>query len=103
MTIKQVPFSNARKELSTLIDEVQKSGRPITITKRGRPAAILMSVEVLEKRLSTQKSRPWTLRGSGTWQGNPEDIDTAIKELRKDFRKTTGDRLKRAARGIAND
>ena len=41
----------AREALSSLIDEVQKSGRSIAITRHGKPAAVLMNMEAIEKKM----------------------------------------------------
>ncbi len=78
MTSKRVDFTTARENLSALIDDVQQSGRPVTITKRGRPAAVLIHCEVFEERFATRK-RPWRLEGSGTIVKGV-DIDRALRE-----------------------
>lgn len=41
--MKTLPLSEAKAKLSGLIDEVAKRDERITITKRGRPTAVLMS------------------------------------------------------------
>lgn len=45
---KKVPFTQARAELSDLLDEVERSHEHVEITRNGRPAAVLMSPEEYE-------------------------------------------------------
>jgi prevent-host-death family protein len=45
---KSVPFTQARAELSELLDEVERSHEHVEITRNGRPAAVLMSPEEYE-------------------------------------------------------
>lgn len=78
MTSKKVNFTTAREKLSALIDEVQQSGRPVTITKRGRPAAVLIHYDVFEQRVAKRK-KSWRLEGSGIVVKGV-DIDKALRE-----------------------
>jgi antitoxin YefM len=43
-----VSFTQARAELSDLLDEVERSHEHVEITRNGRPAAVLMSPEEYE-------------------------------------------------------
>ena len=52
---KKVNFTAARENLSALLDEVQRTGRPVTITKRGRPAAVLIHHDVFEEKVARKK------------------------------------------------
>jgi antitoxin YefM len=45
---KKVSFTQARAELSDLLDEVERSHEHVEITRNGRPAAVLMSPEEYE-------------------------------------------------------
>ena len=45
---KVVSFTQARAELSELLDEVGRSHEHVEITRNGRPAAVLMSPEEYE-------------------------------------------------------
>ena len=45
---KKVPFTQARAELSDLLDEVEHTHEHVEITRNGRPAAVLMSPEEYE-------------------------------------------------------
>ena len=82
MPLKKVPFTDAREGLSALIHEVQKTGRPIAITRRGKPAVVIMNVEAMEQKLGQAKQRAWMLRGSGTLEGLPAEIDRSIRKIR---------------------
>ena len=51
---KKVPFTQARAELSDLLDEVEGTHEHVEITRNGRPAAVLMSpaeYEVIQETL----------------------------------------------------
>jgi prevent-host-death family protein len=100
VSLKKVPFTNAREELSALIDEVQNSGRPIAITRHGKPVAVLMNMEALEQKLATQEQRPWMLRGSGTWKANPAEVENAIQSIRQEAQTASDKRMKKLARGL---
>lgn len=43
--MKTIPLAEAKAKLSGLIDDVARRDERVTITKRGRPAAVLMSHE----------------------------------------------------------
>lgn len=45
---KTVSFTQARAELSDLLDEVERSHEHVAITRNGRPAAVLMSPQEYE-------------------------------------------------------
>ncbi len=46
--MKYVPLAEAKAKLSGLVDEVASRDERVTITKRGRPAAVLMSHDEME-------------------------------------------------------
>lgn len=46
--MKTLPFSEARKTLSKIVDEVAGTHEHVVITKRGRPKAVVMSNEEFE-------------------------------------------------------
>jgi len=101
MPLKKVPFTDARVELSALIDEVQNSGRPIAITRHGKPVAVLMNMEALEQKLAVLKQRPWMLRGSGTWEGDAADVEGAIESIRRQARAASDKRIRKIKRGLS--
>lgn len=47
--LKMVPVEEARKELGRLIHEVQESGQPLVLTRRGAGEAILLSFREYER------------------------------------------------------
>ena len=101
--LKKISFTDAREELSALIDEVQNSGRPIAITRHGKPVAVLMNMEALEQKLNTEEKRAWMLQGSGTWEGDPADIDSTIKGIRKRFGASSQKRLEKLVREVPEE
>ena len=46
--MKTLPLSEAKDHLSGLVEETQTTHEMVTITKHGRPAAVLMAAEDLE-------------------------------------------------------
>lgn len=46
--VKTLPFSEARKDLSKLVDKVAADHEYVVITKQGRPKAVLMSADEFE-------------------------------------------------------
>jgi len=46
--VKTVAFSEARKDLSNIVDEVSSSHEHVVITKQGRPRAVVMSADEFE-------------------------------------------------------
>jgi prevent-host-death family protein len=101
MPLKKVSFTDAREELSALIDEVRDSGRPIAITRHGKPVAVLMNMEALEHKLAVQEQRPWMLRGSGTWQGEPQEIENVLRNIRQQARTPSDERIKKLTRDLS--
>ena len=80
--------SEARTKLYTLVDQVGKRGRSFTLTKRGKPAAILLSPERLESLLETVA----VLSDKGLMKQIKESVGNTkggevhtLDELKKDF------------------
>ena len=46
--MESLPLSDARSSLSTLVSQVEATHERVTITRNGRPAAVLISPEDLE-------------------------------------------------------
>ncbi|MEE4023989.1 type II toxin-antitoxin system Phd/YefM family antitoxin [Gordonia sp. PKS22-38] len=67
-----VPLGEAKDRLSALIDSAESTHDIITITKHGRPAAVLMSADDLE---SLHETIYWLSR-----RGTPEAIAAADDE-----------------------
>lgn len=45
----QIPVSNLKQDASATLKRVRKSKRPLIVTQRGRPAAVLLSVDAYQK------------------------------------------------------
>lgn len=54
--MKTMPLSEAKDKLSGLVDEAESTHEMITITRHGRPAAVLMAADDLE---SLQETLLW--------------------------------------------
>lgn len=46
--MKTLPLTEARKDLPKIVDEVSAAHEHVVITKRGRPEAVVMSVDEFE-------------------------------------------------------
>lgn len=67
-----VPLTEAKAKLNELVDDAVTTHERVTITRHGRPAAVLISVEDLESMEETLY-----------WQAQPgihDDIDVARQE-----------------------
>ena len=71
---KSVPFTQARAELSELLDEVEQTHEHVEITRNGRPAAVLLSPEEYEVIQETLEIL-----------GDPETLD-ALRQSEEDVR-----------------
>lgn len=67
-----MPLSEAKDKLSGLVDEAQTTHEIITITRHGRPAAVLMAADDLE---SLQETLYWLSQ-----PGVAESVATAERE-----------------------
>lgn len=57
--VRSIPLGEAKDKLSALVDDAESTHDIITITKHGRPAAVLMSADDLE---SLQETVFWLSR-----------------------------------------
>jgi prevent-host-death family protein len=57
-----LPFTEVRDNLTSILDDVQRSGKPVTILRRGKPTAVIISHRTYEEQIS--KTRPFRLAGS---------------------------------------
>jgi antitoxin Phd len=46
--MKEISISEARERIAEVIDESQRTGKPISLTKRGKSVAILVAPDVFE-------------------------------------------------------
>jgi prevent-host-death family protein len=70
--MKTVSLSEAKDRLSGLVDEAESTHEIVTITKHGRPAAVLMAAEDLE---SLHETLYWLSRSDFR-----EDMDAAATD-----------------------
>lgn len=68
-----MPLSEAKDKLSGLVDEVETTHEILTITRHGRPAAVLMSADDLE-----------SLHETLYWLSQP-GIRESVAEARRDL------------------
>lgn len=47
--MKEVPVSEARENLAEVIEEAQRSGAPVAVTRRGKRVAILVDPDEYER------------------------------------------------------
>lgn len=71
--MKTMPLSEAKDKLSGLVDEAESTHEMITITRHGRPAAVLMAADDLE---SLQETVQWLSQA-----GLAQSLATAEREL----------------------
>ena len=61
-----------------------------------------MNMEALEQKLATQAQRPWMLRCSGTWEGDPAEVESSIQDIRQKAQTASKKRIKDLVRGLSN-
>lgn len=61
---KRIQFSEARQNLTSIVDEVEKFGRAVTIVRRGKPAAVIIDPGTYSHFVDTPKRKKWMLKGS---------------------------------------
>ncbi len=81
--MRAVPLSEAKDKLSGLIDEAESTHEIITITRHGRPAAVLMAADDLE---SLHETLYWLSQ-----PGIAESIATAEREYAAGDTASSGD------------
>lgn len=94
MNLKQLSFSQARGNLTSILDRVEKTGEPVTILRRGKPSAVIVSHEMFEQRIRRPKRRRWQLAGSIEVKSGV-DVDTAIEKGREKIRRALHKRMVR--------
>jgi len=81
--MKTLSLSEAKDHLSGLVDEAQSTHEIVTITKHGRPAAVLMAAEDLD---SLHETLFWLSQA-----GIREDLTTAVQDQDQGLTVTTDD------------
>jgi prevent-host-death family protein len=97
---KEIHFSQARQKLSGIVDEVEKTGTPVTILRHGKPAVVVISAA--EFQMKFKKRGNWMLAGSLKFRKS-FDIDKALDEQSDRRAATRRLGLKRSAKEFASD
>jgi prevent-host-death family protein len=83
MASKQIPFSEARQQLTSIIDEVEKSGKAVTIVRHGKPVAVIIDHATYERFTENNRRKKRTLRGSLIVKAGV-DLDKALKKAKQE-------------------
>ena len=89
-----IPFTEVRQNLTAILDDVQRSGKPITILRRGKPAAVIISQQTYEKRIAKAKA-PFRLAGS-LKVAPGVDIDEVLAKAKQERIELWDDRIRRS-------
>ena len=92
-----MPFTEVRQNLTAILDDLARSGKPVTILRRGKPAAVIISQEMYEREVT--KTKPFRLAGS--FKVAPGvDIDKALAKAKHERMKAWDKRVKRLKEAI---
>lgn len=87
--MRQLSLSEARADLSNLVDEVHKGKGPVAISQRSKVKAILVNVdwyakveEMLTSYRQSLRSKPFRLPGTMEVSG---ELDEALEDLRREL------------------
>lgn len=97
---KEIHFSKARQHLSVIVDDVEKTGRPVTILRHGKPAAVVISASQYQEKF--EKRENWKVAGSLKFRKD-FDIDKALEELSDRRAEDRRSSMKRSAKAFASD
>ena len=82
MKIPQIiPITDLRQDAASVLRQVRESDEPLVITQRGRPAAVLLSIEAYEK--SDRDRQLLLLLAQGEKEiltGDGHSFDSVMKE-----------------------
>jgi len=83
MATKRIPFSEARQNLTSIVDEVERSGRAVTIMRRGKAAAVIIDPETYNQFVDPPKREKWMLKGSIVVKSGV-NIDQSLAKAKED-------------------
>ncbi len=93
ITKPEMPFTEVRQNLTAILEDVQKSCKPVTILKRGKPAAVIIPHDMYEEKI-TRKKPPFKLAGS--FKVAPGvDIDEVLAKAKQERIELWQKRMKR--------
>ena len=77
-----VPVSDLRQDSATVLKQLRESDDPIVITQRGRAAAVMVNVDVYERRERERELLQMLARGEKDIRdGNVIDLDDVFAEI----------------------
>ena len=88
-----VPFTEVRQRLTAILDSVEKSGKPVTILRRGKPAAVIISHEAYAEQFT--KARPRFRLAGSLKVAAGVDIDKVLEKAKQERIRVWQKRLKR--------
>jgi prevent-host-death family protein len=93
---RTITIVDARRQLGRLAEEVRRTGRPVVLTRRGRPVARIAP----EPTPSGREARDAfaALRGTVRLETNFEDLQRAVRALRGEFARSLARRSTRRPR-----
>lgn len=91
MKSREIAFSRARGNLASILDRVEKTGEPVTIVRRGKPSAVIVSQQMYA-RLQKTGERPFRLAGSIQAKAGVS-VDSVIQNARKTLGKSLKKRI----------
>ncbi len=94
MKSKQLSFSQARENLTSVLDRVEKTGEPVRILRRGKPSAVIVSQDMFEQQIQRPKEQRWRLAGSIAVKAGV-DVDASIEKGRGRMSRALKQRMKR--------
>ena len=76
-----IPLSQLQQDPSSAVKRVRKSKRPLFVTQRGKPAAVLLSIDVFEKGEQEREILRLLARGEKEIaSGKGYDLDEVLAE-----------------------
>jgi len=93
---RTITIVDARRQLGRLAEEVRRTGRPVVLTRRGRPVARIAP----EPAPSARRPRDALagLRGTVHLETSFDELQRAIRALRGEFERSLARRSARRAR-----
>ena len=88
MTIKEVSVAEAKKRFSDLLGRVAYRGERITISKRGKPMAILVPASEVQGQKGTREIRGWLEASDPFFEVIEQIVSDRGKHLPRVYRST---------------
>jgi len=80
---KTVSIVDARRQLGQLAEEVRRTGRPVVLTRRGRPVARIAPEPA--PAANVREDAFAALRGTVRLHGSFDDLQQTVRSLRGEF------------------